>query len=111
MEPNFFDFLRGTLIPYMNMMPFNGSNPRSIIIMDNCSVHHIAEVRDLLHQVGVLVLFLPPYSPDLNPAEEAFSFVKAYLKKHDQMLQCAGVPISLVLQAAFNTISSDQCNA
>ena len=81
-----------------------------ILTMDNCSVHHIAEVRDLLHQVGILVLFLPPYSPDLNLAEEAFSFVKAYLKKHDVMLQC-GVPLSLVLQAAFNAISSDQCNA
>ena len=60
------------------MMPFNGSNPRSVIIMDNCSVHHITEVSYLLHQVGVLVLFLPPYSPDLNPAEEAFSFVSLF---------------------------------
>ena len=51
------DFLRMTLIP--NMMPFNGTNPHSIIIMDNCSVHHIAEVRYLLDQVGILVLYLP----------------------------------------------------
>jgi len=42
---------------------------------------------DLLHNAGILVLFLPPYSPVLNPAEEAFSYIKSYLKKHDEMLQ------------------------
>ena len=104
----FFDFLRGTLIP--NMMTYNGTNAHSIIIMDNCSVHHIAEVRDLLHQAGILVLFLPPYSPDLNPAEEAFSYVKSYLRKHDVMLQ-SGAPLPTVVQAAFNSITEDQCNS
>jgi transposase len=104
----FFDFLRGTLIP--NMMTYNGTNAHSIVIMDNCSVHHIAEVRDLLQQAGILVLFLPPYSPDFNPAEEAFSYVKGYLKKHDQLLQ-SGAPLSTVVQAAFNSITEDQCNA
>ena len=104
----FFDFLRGTLIP--NMMTYNGTNPHSIIIMDNCSVHHIAEVRDLLHQAGILVLFLPPYSPDLNPAEEAFSYIKSYLRKHDVMLQ-SGAPLPTVVQAAFNSITEDQCNS
>ena len=105
---DFFDFLRGSLIP--NMMPFNGSNPHSIIIMDNCSVHHIAEVRHLLQQVGILVLYLPPYSPDLNPAEEAFSFVKSYLKRHDLLLQ-SGAPLPVVVQAAFNSITKEQCNS
>ena len=57
----FFDFLRGTLIP--QMMPFNGSNPHSILVMDNnCSIHHTHEVKDLLNQAGVLALYLPPYS-------------------------------------------------
>ena len=83
----FFDFLRGTLIP--QMMPFNGANPHSVLILDNCSVHHIYEVKDLLQQAGILVLFLPPYSPNLNPIdlEEAFNYVKCYLRKHDDVLQ------------------------
>ena len=45
----FFDFLRASLIPYM--MAFNGINPQSIVIMDNCSVHHV-EVIELLRQAG-----------------------------------------------------------
>ena len=57
----FFDFLRAS-----NMMPFNGTNPQSIVIMDNCSVHHVEEVTELLRQAGVIVLFFPPYSPDIQ---------------------------------------------
>ena len=84
----FFDFLRGSLIPIV--MPFDGQNPTSILVMDNCSVHYVQEVRDLLRQSGILLLFLPAYSPDLNPAEEAFSYVKGYLRKHDALLHNVG---------------------
>ena len=104
----FFDFLRGTLIPHL--MPFNGANPHSVLILDNCSIHHIVEVKDLLHQAGILVLFLPPYSPDLNPIEEAFNYIKAYLKKHDILLQ-SGAPLPTVIDAGFESISKDHCNA
>ena len=81
----FFDYARRSLIP--NMLPFNGSNPCSIVIMDNLSVHHTQDITDLFRQMGILLLFLPPYSPDLNLAEEMFSFVKNYLRKHDNLLQ------------------------
>ena len=79
----FFDFLRGTLIP--KMRAFDGSSSHSVL--DNCSVHHIPDVTELLSNAGIVVLFLPPYSPDLNPVEEAFSFVKQYLRQHDELLQ------------------------
>ena len=70
-----FDFVRSSIIP--NMLPFDGANARSILIMDNASVHHITELVELLRQAGILVFFLPPYSPDLNPIEESYSYVKA----------------------------------
>ena len=54
----FFDFVR-SLIP--NMLPFNGSNPASILIMDNLSVHRSLDVRELFRSMGILVLYLPPY--------------------------------------------------
>lgn len=104
----FFDYVRSCLIP--NMMPFNGENPRSIALMDNCSIHHVCEVLDLFHQSGILVLFLPPYSPDLNPCEEAFSFVKSYLRKHDELLQVLPTPLD-VIKSAFNSISADLCRS
>ena len=76
----FFDFVRGTLIAQMHS--FDGSSPQSILIMDNCSVHHVQEIQDLLASVGIPLIYLPPYSPDYNPLEEAFSFIKKYLKQH-----------------------------
>ena len=54
------------------LMPFNGLNPKSIVIMDNGSIHHIDEVIAKITAVGVLVWFLSPYSTDLNPVEEVF---------------------------------------
>ena len=54
-------------------MPYGGVNPHSVVIPDNCAIHHILEVWPMLEEVGVPVHFLPPYSPDLNPIEEAFS--------------------------------------
>ena len=105
---NFFDFLRGSLIP--KMMPFNGNNPKSILIMDNLSVHHTCEVKDILQQAGILVLYLPPYSPDLNPIEEAFGYVKSYLKKHDELLQIIDNPTD-VIKAAFESITTAHCNS
>ena len=75
---NFFDFVRGTLIPQMS--PFDGTSSKSIVILDNCSVYHVPEVISLFASVGILLFFLPPYSPDYNPIEEVFSYVKGYLR-------------------------------
>ena len=84
----FFDFVVGMLIP--NMQPFDGLNSRSIVIMDNCSIHHVDIIKAALDDADIVVIFLPPYCPDLNPIEELFSSVKYYLKDHDEMIQkCA----------------------
>ena len=74
----FFDFVRGTLLP--QLQPFDGTNPRSV---DNCSVQSVSE---LFEAAGVVLLFLPPYSPEMMPIEEAFSYIKGYLKQHDDCL-------------------------
>ena len=75
------DFVRGSLIP--NMHPFDGTSSKSIAILDNCSIHHVPEVVQLFEDAGILVIFLPPYSPDYNPIEETFSYIKYYLKQHE----------------------------
>ena len=51
------------------------------VVMDNLSAHKGKKVRQLVEARGCRLLFLPPYSPDLNPIEEAFSKVKASLRK------------------------------
>ena len=49
--------------------------------MDNLSAHKGERVRELIEHKGCELLYLPPYSPDLNPIEEAFSKVKGILRK------------------------------
>jgi len=51
-----------------------------IVIMDNLRVHKMAGVREAIEAVGAKLLFIPPYSPDLNPIELAFSKLKALLR-------------------------------
>lgn len=52
-----------------------------IVVMDNLSSHKSKRVERLIEAVGATLLFLPPYSPDMNPIEEAFSKVKGILRK------------------------------
>ena len=75
--------------------------------MDNLSVHHVEEIADLFQQSGI-ILYLPAYSPDLNPIEEVFSYVKYYLKKHDELLQAVPDP-KPIIHSAFASITSEQC--
>ena len=55
--------------------------PGDIVVMDNLPAHRSAAVREAIHRVGAELRFLPPYSPDLNPIEMAFSKFKADLKR------------------------------
>ena len=57
----------------------------------------------------MLVFFLPPYSPNLNPMEEAFSYVKYFLQEHSDIVDALDDPIQ-VLHSAFNSITSSHCN-
>lgn len=52
-----------------------------IVVMDNLSSHKGQRVRELIESRGCDQMYLPPYSPDLNPIEEAFSKVKGILRK------------------------------
>ena len=55
--------------------------PRQVVVMDNLGTHKGERVQKLIEERGCELLFLPPYSPDLNPIEEAFSKVKALLRQ------------------------------
>jgi transposase len=55
--------------------------PGQVVVMDNLAAHRPKKVRELIEGEGCELLYLPPYSPDLNPIEEAFSKVKHILRK------------------------------
>ena len=99
----FYEFIHTHLIPHL--CPFDGLNSKSVVILDNCSIHHCAEVESTLREIGVMVHFLPPYSPDLNPIEEAFSKVKTQLKSIELDV---GDTEAAVL-ASFATVTTQDC--
>ena len=55
--------------------------PEQIVVMDNLSSHKGSRVRELIAGRGCELMYLPPYSPDLNPIEEAFAKIKAVLRR------------------------------
>ena len=52
-----------------------------IVIMDNLPAHKVSGVRTAIEEAGARLIYLPPYSPDFNPIEMAFSKLKAVLRK------------------------------
>ena len=55
--------------------------PGHVVVLDNLSAHKIEGVRQLIESRGAQLLYLPPYSPDFNPIENAFAKLKAMLRK------------------------------
>ena len=66
-------YLEGVLAPTLR--------PSQILVMDNLSAHKGAKVKEIVEGRGAELLYLPPYSPDFNPIEEAFSKVKGLLRR------------------------------
>jgi transposase len=52
-----------------------------VVVMDNLSSHKGERVRELIEGKGCELIYLPPYSPDFNPIEQAFSKIKSYLRE------------------------------
>lgn len=87
--------LRGMVAPFVLDGPINrvafetyvekvlvpDLRPGDIVVMDNLSSHKGPTVREMIRAAGAELLFLPPYSPDFNPIENAFAKLKALLRK------------------------------
>jgi transposase len=72
-----------------------------VVVMDNLTAHKGERVRELIEEQGCELLYLPPYSPDLNPIEEAFSKVKRILRKaesrtREALVEAIGAAIAAV---------------
>jgi transposase len=50
--------------------------PRSVLVMDNARIHCSEELQEMCNEAGVLLVYLPPYSPDYNPIEQSFNQIK-----------------------------------
>ena len=71
--PMFLAYIKQCLVPTLKR--------GDIVLMDNLPVHKVAGVAEAIEAVGATLIYLPKYSPDLNPIEMAFSKLKAHLRK------------------------------
>jgi transposase len=72
-----------------------------VVVMDNLSAHKGERVRELIEERGCELIYLPPYSPDLNPIEEAFSKIKRLVRKaeartREALVEAIGSALSAV---------------
>jgi transposase len=65
---------------YVKQMLAPALSAGDVVVMDNLAAHKVAGVQDAIRAVGASVLYLPPYSPDLNPIEQLFAKLKAMLR-------------------------------
>lgn len=80
--------------------------PGDIVIMDNLGSHKGQAIKTAIRSVGARPLFLPPYSPDLNPIEQAFSKLKHHLRKaKERTVEATWQRIGAILQ----TFSPAEC--
>ena len=66
------------VLPHLNAWP----GPRSVVVLDNASIHLDPRILAMVRSVGAVIVPLPAWSYDLNPIEKAFSKVKAWLRRH-----------------------------
>jgi len=77
-----------------------------IVVMDNLPAHKGARVEQLIKSAGAELRYLPPYSPDMNPIEKAFSKLKAYLRK---IAERTVAGLMRALEASADIFKSAEC--
>lgn len=80
--------------------------PGDIVVMDNLPAHKVGGVREMIEAVGARLLYLPPYSPDFNPIEQAFAKLKALLRKAAARTLGA---LQAAIATALDAFAPDEC--
>ena len=70
-----------SFLAYMEQQLVRTLKPGDIVVMDNLGSHKSKAVRDAIKAAGARLWFLPPYSPDLNPIEQAFAKIKHWMRR------------------------------
>jgi len=98
----FLDFVHMVLVPSL------ADVEAPVVILDNCRIHHIAAVREALEGAGIEMLFLPPYSPELNPIELLFSKTKsAFRRLSREVRESFDMPVQIGI--AIESVTAQDC--
>lgn len=78
----------------------------SIVVVDNLPAHKVASIRQCLEAAGMGLLYLPPYSPDFNPIEQAFAKFKTLVRR---MAPRSFDAIAEAIKVILSTFSPSEC--
>ena len=92
-------YLETDLLPHLN--------GDSVLVMDNMKLRHAKAVKNLLDSSGVRYIYLPLYSPDLNPIEKLWSTVKSFLRKFKARTLDA---LPNAIQNTFHAVTVSDCS-
>jgi transposase len=93
-------------LAYVEQILLPALHPGEIVIMDNLACHKKPAVQRAIEAAGAAVLFLPPYSPDLNPIEQVFAKLKAILRKKAlRTIQALWNELGCI----HNAVSAEEC--
>lgn len=95
----FTDYLKNMLVPTLD--------PDDIVVMANMRTHHSKAVKELIDELKINVIYLPPYSPDFNPIEKMWSKIKSVLRK---LKARSASDLKSSVDTAFNLISANDCS-
>jgi transposase len=97
----YFAFIQNEVLPYCNQWPA----PRSVLVMDNASIHYNAEFQAMVVVAGVILEYLPLYLLDFNPIKLSFYELKAWIRRNRQLIDDFD-DFGLFLKFAVNSCSS-----
>lgn len=91
---------RGVVEEWLSEMLLPVIPKGSVVVMDNASFHKGGRIQELIEGAGCKLLYLPPYSPDLNPIEKCWAWVKARVKSCRDEFDTVGEAVESVLAAS-----------
>jgi DDE superfamily endonuclease len=96
------------VLPSCNLFP----DKHSVLVMDNASIHRSEGIEQICRDVGVILVYLPLYSPDLNPIEEFFAELKAFIKRHWKIYEdYPGQGFDSLLEWGINVVGGKKSSA
>lgn len=93
-------------LSYVEQVLVPSLKPGDVVVMDNLGSHKAKAVRDAITKAGARLIFLPAYSPDLNPIEQTFSKIKSVLRK---AMGRTVAEVEAAIKAVLPTISPTEC--
>jgi len=97
---------RSVFLAYVTQVLAPELKPGDVVILDNLPAHKGSRVREAIEAAGASVLYLPPYSPDFNPIENAFAKLKALLRKAAARTLEA---LEAAIANALDAFTTDEC--